>query len=242
VTTPIYDLGLLPPGKMELDIVGTSIESGRSQSGITGAIDFSGGGLWTCRYSQIYVFGSQQHLYYQYLRNYLRGGVRSIIVPFLNDFVAPTPIVAGPISTPVRFSDTTTFSDTSTFSQDAIAAVMVGNAAANATTITIQVQVGGALRGGETFSINHFSPKWQRAYGISELDSFTAPDSNGAVNYTVAITPPLRAAVADGTSLEFSRPECVMRLMAGGSGMPWTVEKYWQGVFDLQFIESFLPT
>lgn len=241
--TPTYALALLPPGKMAIDIAGSSIESSRSLSGITGAIDTSGGGLWTVNYSQIQVFEAPQHLYYQYLRNYLRGGVRSIIVPMLTDYVAPTPVAGGPLWAPrMDWSDGTTWSDGTLWSQSTIQAVIMGNSAQNATTITIKIISGGLLQGGETFSINHLSPKWHRAYGIAEIDSASAPDGNGAITYNVAITPPLRAAVADQTPLEFARPRCLMRLMAGGGGMPWSVEPYWRGIFDIQFIESFQAT
>jgi hypothetical protein len=238
---PIYDLGLLPPGKMEIDIAGSSIESGRSQSGITGAIDFSGGGLWTVRYSQIQVFGAPQHLYYQYLRNYLRGGVRSIVVPMLTDYVAPTPTPGGPIHIATPFSDGSSFSDGSLFRQSSIQAVIAGYCPLNATTISLKMIAGGALQGGETFAIDHPAKAW-RAYGICEIDSVGAPDMNGAITYQVAIAPPLRQAVSDQTPLEFARPKCLMRLMAGGPGMPWAVERYWQGLFDISFIESFRAT
>lgn len=240
--TPIYDLGMLPPGRMEIDLAGSSIESGRSLSGITGAIDMSGGGLWTVRYSQVMVFGAPQHLYYQYLRNYLRGGVRSIIVPMLTDYVAPTPVAGGPLFVTTTFSDSSLFSDSSSFGQSTISAAMEGAQAQNATTIQLKIIAGGLLQGGETFSIDHLSPKWHRCYGISEIDSVGTPDANGAIIYQVAITPPLRAAVADQTSLEFARPKCLMRLAAGGGGMPWAVQQYWQGLFDIQFIESFQAT
>lgn len=243
MTTPTYALQLLPPGRMSIDIAGSSIESGRSLSGITGAVDMSGGGLWTVQYSQITVFERVEHLYYQYLRNYLRGGVRSIIVPMLTDYVAPTPIVGGPLWTPgMPFSDGSSWSDGSLWGQSTIQAAVVGNWPLNAGTIQIKIISGGLLQGGETFSINHLSPKWHRCYGISEIDSQGAPDENGAITYQVAIAPSLRAAVADQTPLEFARPRCLMRLAAGGAGMPWSLEPYQKGIFDIQFIESFMAS
>ena len=91
-----FDLKRAPPGRMSAPrIVGASIEAGISQSGISSAVDISGGGLVAIKYSNIQLKNSDatQLKYWNQLRGQLVGGVRQITVPFMVDFLQPRPAV-----------------------------------------------------------------------------------------------------------------------------------------------------
>lgn len=228
---PIYNLGLLPPSVMSIDIVGTSIESDRSLSGITSAIDYSGGGMWSVKYKKIPCYKPQQHRYWNQLRNILNGGVRSLIVPLFTDWTAPVVKPGGPVYSDLTHSDGSPHSDLGLYRQSNVVAILAADAPLNAGTVTIAVQVGGILSGGETFAINHPTKGW-RCYSITDIDAVA-----GGV-FTVGIRPTMREAALNGTATEFARPRLTARLMAGTS-MSWDVTGYWQSTPDIEFIEAF---
>ena len=47
--SPLWDLDLVPIGKTLQDVVGVAVESPPSLSGVSSAIDVSGGGLWSIK-------------------------------------------------------------------------------------------------------------------------------------------------------------------------------------------------
>jgi hypothetical protein len=219
---------------MEIDIAGAAIDGGRAMSGVGSAVDFSGGGFWTVTYSEIAVFTPDQHRYWTLLRNRLNGGVRSISVPLLTDWVGPFPTDAN--GTPqamlqrISFDDGAFFDDGSGFAESTVEAEIAVNAALNAGTVSIRMILGQELQGGETFSIAHPN-KGDRAYSIDEIDSVV-----GNV-VTCSIRPPLREAVTAGTYAEFSRPRCLMRLPPGAT-LPWSVRPNWESRPSVTFIEA----
>jgi hypothetical protein len=266
VVIPTFSLDLAPPGRMEMpNIVGASIETGRSLSGITGAADISGGGLVTVKYSNIQLGNANPAAlkYWSYLALILNGGQRSIYVPLLTDFIAPRP-GNGPLYRQVPFSDGSGFSQidpasdpfsqpnifnmpnvfgntintvSSYFSESTISAMSVGSADLNAGAIIIKVLAGDTLVGGEWFEIQH-PTKLYRVYGITDIDSSNYNPNDGTCTYNIGIRPTLREAVTDGTTIKFDRPRCTMRIQAG-SKISVDVEKYWFGTPEVTFIESF---
>jgi hypothetical protein len=80
---------MLTPTDLSFDVIGQSIEGGRSLSGITQAIDFSGGGLVAASYSGITLMSRAQHLYWNKLAGLLNGSVRAILVPLWMDGISP---------------------------------------------------------------------------------------------------------------------------------------------------------
>jgi hypothetical protein len=232
-----FSLELCPPGRMTMPrIIGAGIEGGRSLSGISQAIDATGGGFVAVDYKMIQLGNvNQDRLRYFNRLGFLNGGVRSIVVPLLVDAVSPLALGAS-LFMASKFSDTSHFSDGSSFSQSAIAAVTVGAFALNASTIVIKILQGSPLQGGEWFGLFH-PTKSNRAYLITDVDS-KATNEDGSATYSVAIRPPLRGPIGDGSEVDFLRPRCVMRL-APGTTLSVDVEKYWYGTPDISFVESF---
>jgi hypothetical protein len=146
VTTPTWDEATFPPcDEITTDIVGTAIEGARSLSGLTGALDISGGGFWRVDWGIDLGTESQQRAFNRMAAR-LNGSVRTVNVTFLTDNL-------------VAFD--TSLSVATTDDRDL-----------NEGTIKFAVPSTALLEGGETFSINHPTRGW-RAYRIAEIDSIT---------------------------------------------------------------------
>ena len=236
VALPRFSLGLAPPGRMSAPmIVGGAIES-RSASGYISATDISGGGFVAIKYSNI-VLGNRTPdavRYWSMLGAQLSGGQRSIIVPFLTDFWANS---GNPIrSSGIPHSDGSFFSDGSGYSQTNIPATLAAAAAVNANPVTINIQTGQLLYGGEWFSISH-SDGYPRSYVVTDIVSQVV-NSDGSTTSVVAIRPPLRRATTINTPVKFDRPECTMKLK-GGTYPTMDFSNYWWSTPEIDFIESF---
>jgi hypothetical protein len=250
-TTLLYDVDLLPPGQISVDVIGAAIEGGRSLSGVTGSIDMSGGGLVRLEYSHIMVSTPQQTRYWNKLAAFLRGGVNKIIVPIMNDIAYPypgdvkhnRPPTGGPfwIGPPFYAHDATRYQWFDATVSDAWAQ--------NAGTIDIQTVDNRfdsvhrdknplTLEGGEWFGINHGETKEYRAHRITEIDSVVTLSADSPTRvWTVGISPPLRAAASDGKGLQFFRPRCIMGLPPDET-MPWVASAGWYGEHSLSLIEK----
>lgn len=214
-----YDLCALTPSEVSMDVVGVSIEGGRSLSGVTQAIDYSGGGFIAATYGGINIGTRSQHRYWSKLGANLNGSVTPIIVPLWTDYIAPRN-AAGLPPGGIEFggiphSDDSLFHDAVGYSQRFADAVLGGaGAAVNAAQLVITMPAGFALEGGEWFAIQHPVRNW-RAYRIKEVVSVLGQA------FTCIIGPPLREAVTAGEAVIFTRPKCLMRLPAGET-LPWT--------------------
>jgi hypothetical protein len=193
----VYDLCILTPSDVTLDVVGSAVEGGRSLSGITQSIDYSGGGFIAVTYGGINLLTPAQAKEWNRCAGTLNGSVRTVLLPLWADIVAarnPTTGLAlggpgGPANPTVQ------------------AAVALG-----ATQLQLAGLSGGVIiEGGEWFAINHGGTLLWRAYRITKV--VTAPD-------VIAFMPPLRAATPAGAICDFWRPQCLMRL-PGGETMAW---------------------
>lgn len=134
-----YDLCILTPSDIEMDVVGSSIEGGRSVAGVTQSIDYSGGGFVAVTYGGIFLQTFQQHKEWNRLAAVLNGSVRTVRVPLWADPVAirdGSGAAAGSSGGP---ADPTAAAD----------------AALAATSLDISLPAGVTVEGGEWFSINH---------------------------------------------------------------------------------------
>lgn len=218
-------------------IIGSAIEAPRSLSGVGAAIDMSGGGFVAVDYLDIQLGNNQAQgrlRYYASLQK-LNGGVRQIIVPLLTDALLPLAL-GTPIYTLTTLSDGSSLSDGSLISQPAVSGQMVGAAALNASTVTMDVWAPLPLQGGEWFGLSH-ATKGFRAYQITDIDS-TGTGTGDATRYTIGIRPPLRDSIADASIVDFVRPRCTMRL-APGTEVKTDLEHYFYATPELHFVEAF---
>lgn len=235
MTDPVLDLELLRPGKMTVDLVGSSITPPRALSGSFAAIDLAGGGFWTIEYAMIALDTREEHLYWSRLRSRLSGSVRTISAPILTDWMAPTPVEGGPVyTTGILHSDGTTMSDDAGQRQSTMEAEVASAASLNAGTVSILVIRGAELIGGEVFSIAH-SNRGDRAYSIEEIDSAT--EGEDGTTYVVGIRPPLREAITVGEVARFDRPRCRM-ILKPGTTFATVTEAPWRAEVSLQLVEA----
>lgn len=186
------DLCQVTPTEINIDIAGAAIEGGRSMSGLTQAINYSGGGYVVVTYGGINIMSRDQHRYWNTLAGILNGGATRMFVPLWTDML---------------LEPTETYTDK--------ADVVTTAPALFATAMTI-LPTGFTPRAGMWFSINHGGALDWRAYRI-----VTAAAAGGGA-YDITIRPPLRAAVAIAADVcKFNRPLCSMRLAAGES-LPWS--------------------
>ena len=245
------DLDFLPPGQMIMPrIVGGGVEGGASLSGVTPASDATGGGFVAVDYSSLFIGNSDQSKMraINRLAVALAGGIRTIVVPLLVDFIQPVPIltgIAGPggVTTPWSSGAPLPWSTGVTWSTGAnwlirnVGGAVSGAQLANSGTITISLIGGtGALEGGEWFGLSH-PTKGLRAYCVTDIDTVAA-DVHGNPLFTVGIRPTLRESISDASPVEWWRPRCTMRL-APGSSIDINVDKFWFSQPSVKFIEAF---
>ena len=233
----VFDLKRAPPGRMSAPrIVGASIEAGISQSGLSSAVDISGGGFVAIKYSNVQLSnaGATQLKYWSQLRGQLVGGVRQITVPFLIDFMQPRPAIGYDYA---DFACTDGLTTTDGFGTTDMRPLTTcaGALALNAGQVTFSYPTSVAITGGEWFDLLH-ATKGYRSYEITDVISSSVVGSN--TSYVVAIRPTIREITASGAVMNFERPRCNMRLEPG-TDMPFDIESAWVSRPEVSFIEAF---
>lgn len=205
-------------------IVGRTVTSGVTASGIEQVGRTDGGGLWRLDMLSIFLRGDALQAYDAWYA-LLDGGVTPVVVPKSMGRRAPTPTG---VAVPEQYVvDPFPISVTAYEPVGPIIATLSGAAALRATQVAINVADGRQLRGGEHFAINHATKGWRR-YLVAEVVSRV-----GTV-HTVKIRTPLREATANGTPIDFNGPACLMRV--AGMTAP---EHIRYGRVDVSFVETF---
>lgn len=233
-----FDLKSLPPGEMSApEFVGSSIESGRSQSGINSSIDVSGGGYVAMKYSSLQIgnIKNANMKYYQQLRSQLAGSVRSIITPLMVDFMSPIAPGAA-LATYGNFAIGSTFANGGLIGKSPVAAYVQGAYPVGAAILSIKVFAPVAITGGEWFDLFH-PVKMFRSYNITDVLSVSVPDSNNFITYSVAIRSPLRDTIGNQSVANFIRPRCMMKL-DHGTTMPLVIRPYWYSTPEISLVED----
>jgi hypothetical protein len=134
----VYDLCKLTPADVTLDVVGSAIEGGRSLSGVTQSIDYSGGGFVAVTYGGIVPRNSAQAKEWNRLAANLNGSVRTVDVPLWTDYISP-------------------------LEADSVGSV---NPAAILGATNISISLLAVAEAGQWFSIDHGGTVGKRAYRI----------------------------------------------------------------------------
>lgn len=233
---PHFPISLLRENGVLFELMGMVIQGGQSASGLMPATRLDGGGNWKATLSDVSLRTADHVRAWRALAAICDGGVQPIIVPMCDKRHMPAPLVNGiPLYSldDVPHSDNSPFSDDTEYASDVIEATLNAVAALRATSITINMIAGGDLMGGEYFSIDHETLRWRLYRLRTVLD-------NGDGTWACTIRPPLRAAVAADTPLQFDRPKCVMRL-ASADAMDLMLEQRKRAHPSVSFIEAFPP-
>lgn len=236
---PTLDANFLAPTRTTVDVLGSSIDGGRNGAGEGLEIEMSGGGMLASTYEDCKIQEKQHFEYVNWLGARFNGGFRFLNVPIITDWFGPFPSV-GKIPTPsvsgIPHSDTALFSDGSGYSQSTVWGEITQAAALNAGIIKMRVYgLARPLRWSDWFSIYHTGGKGWRAYRYWDVLSVTA-GTNPV--YTLAISPPLREAVAVGTRVEFARPRFAAKFKSGFT-LPSVSEAFFVTQQTIQFSEAF---
>lgn len=222
------------------ELTGTTISGGQTSSGIVPLTRMDGGGLWKATLANVALVTIDQVLAWRATAAYCEGGAQPIILPMCDLRHAPIPLIGGQRVfhvDDVPHSDFSPFDDNTLYQhniQTMISASADGPLALRATSIAIHVSVGGQLKGGQYFSIDH-AVLGPRLYRIVEI---TFDFGAGGV---CEIRPPLREALtAPSTPVNFNHPECVMRL-ASSDAMDLTLQMRKYGTPTVDFLEAFPP-
>lgn len=227
---------VLREARLQFDIEGQTVSSGLTASGVTPVMSLSGGGYWQAVLSNIFLLDPDHVRVWRALAAHLDGGVRPVILLLRDDQQAPWPLVSSEqiMSYPrVLHAGDVAFDGGIGYYYSVIDSVNEGAVALGATAMTIRMDFGGILKGGEHFSVDHPEFRWR----LYRIESAVAIDSD---TYNVKFRPPLRVAMPDATKLEFDKPRCVMRLTSPAD-MKATFEAPYMSKPSITFIEAFPP-
>ena len=193
----IFPIGLLGPDSVRWRRGNVTLGGGVSEGGLERLAVTDGGGKWICEMA-VPLLSVAQIKAARAIVEGCDGGVAPLLVPYFQDAEGPWP--GGVAPEDASHGDGTAFGDGSDYVSGPVA-VTLAAAALRATVVTPTLTVCGDLIGGEVFSIDH-PARGQHIYQIIRV--------NG--DGTVAIRPPLREAVTDGTVANFNMPVCQMTL------------------------------
>lgn len=215
--TLLWDHDALPLTFAEPDKIGGSIEGGQSMNGLTGAINFDGGGYQAVE-GTVVLGRPDQLREWNRIASYLNGCVNSVVLPFIwADFLN---------------MDTTTLG----FDSD-----LVGDFDVGETTIFIRVQGindGQLMETGMIFGLSH-PDLLERVYTVKRIVDATVHGASDYTIYEVKIDPPLRDVASNDDPVEWYRPPCRMRLKTGTSmKLPFTGQEFMTSRPSISLVEA----
>jgi hypothetical protein len=239
---PTLEANFLAPLRTSVDVIGSSVDGGRSGTGEAIEIAMSGGGALSSTYEECKLTEPEQFEYVNMLGARLNGGFRFINVPIITDWwgpfpnkpTHPTPIVS------TIFRPDGALLNGSMYTEATVYGEMIDSAALNAGVVRMRVYgLSRPLRWSDWFSIYHDkngdrSKGWRayRYWDVLDVTSGTNPI------YTLALSIPLREAVPSGTRVEFARPRFAAKFKAGFT-LPSVSEAFYSIQQNIQFSEAF---
>jgi len=200
----IFPVHLFNPASVKAKPRARVIDGGTSLNGDSDAISADGGGRWYIAYSGIELRTPDLDRWWTQWDSYLLGGARAVLVPLLSLRTAPRGIAGGKVKrVSGLYTDDTVYPTVVRYASPEIVAVTVGNVGIRETVATINVTQGARIRGGETFSVG------RRAYVIERVISHSGQVA------TVVFSPPARAAITNGASVNFEWPVVQAKLAIG---------------------------
>lgn len=229
----VFPARLFRPQTVTPQLIGGAVTGGVSAGGVSQYADMSGGGLWQIEQRGITLRDRETYMAFRALSSAARNGATAMIVPVEDR--KHQPINAKLTTTP--FDDTSLWNDAVAWDQAEVDAIVTSTAALRATTLHFTYAAPKALVGGELFSILHGGNKGWRLYSVDQLVSGGLGTGDATV---VNISPPLRAATAIDTPLNFDSPRCVCRVVGGLAALWNRLDRV--GPADAVFQECFPAT
>ena len=190
---------LLMPGAIQADPVPFSRSGGRTLGGLE-TVTRTDRGWWSIVYKSVPLCSPAMRRAWNAMRVHCGGMAGLVEVPVWS--IDSTPWPAGSVEGLLlsTHDDGSTFSDGSEYSQQAVVVETVADVAKGATSMVLRI-----VDGIESLSGVRFS--YRRA--LYETGAPTALDGD---EWTVPVTPSVRAAIPAGAELELALPTCICRL------------------------------
>ncbi|SES05396.1 hypothetical protein [Rhizobium sp. NFR03] len=248
LNVPTLEANFLAPLKTTFDVQGSSLDGGRNGLGEGITMEMTGGGVVTATYEDCKIATREQHEYINWLGARLNGSFRFVNVPIITDWFGPFPIIEGipyPFVNAIPNANGSLINPGEAVPEATVFGKIIGNSALNAGVVRMRIyRLSRPLRHSDWFSIYHVTKGW-RAYrywevlnrysdGVESVEGIPLPYQE----YSLALAPPLREAVADGTRVEFARPRFVAKFPAGFT-LPSVVEAFFVTQQSIQFTEAF---
>lgn len=222
---PIFPLHRLSVDSITPTVRKRTISGGTSISGEEDVIQTDGGGRIEVTVDGVQLDDPETQRLWNAWDAYLSGGVNECLVPLVTLGTGPRPWAGNlPVEPSVIGDNDDTYPTIVAYRAPLIRARLNADAALRATTLSVSVEQGSALQGGEWFSIG------ERAYRIERVIA------RAGMAFTIRTDPPLREAVTAGTLVEFEWPVVKARLSPGTSLIaPLMIGMY--GDASAQFVE-----
>lgn len=216
---------------------GSTMAPGQTGGGAFPLGRFDGGGLWTGILNEVAMTDRTGVLCWRAVRVLAKGGVAPFVMPRKDVIFPPFPIVGGQQLLSygsIPHSDGSFFDDGSGYYQPVIVAQTATDALLRDTTLYIAFTYGGPLLGGECFTLT--GPlQGPRMHEISTVTD------DGFGHSLVTFDPPLREDYPNGTTVEFDKPSCTVRL-ADPKAMDLELTVYPLPRPSVAFVEYIYPT
>lgn len=225
---------LFNPARIAMRPAGSTLLGGEALSGEQDVIKTDGGGYWVVSMSGIELTTPDLIRAWRAWEDTLESGTVKVLVPVADVRNAPRPVIGGRLGSPSRLhasSDDPYFPEAVAFATPFIVARITASAALRATVVTISMDRGHRLRGGEVFAINH-PTQGRRCYRVRRVLARSGQMA------TVSIRTPLREAVVAGTSVDFDWPSLVAVLVPDADISP-DISYGRSGTVDILFREAF---
>jgi len=196
---------ILVPSVVEFQLVPSQGFGPRSTFGVQQVIS-TDRGYWRASLSSFNIRTPDQIREWRAVIASLSGSLGEVLIGPFDCKNSPRDISGPSILSGIPFSDDTYFSDGAGWSQSTAAGIVTFSRTLRSTEAVVTITSPGSIRRGMYFSIR------KRLYIVTlVLDT-------SSTRVSIRFSPPLRSDIAAGESVDFSRPQCLMRLASTETG------------------------
>lgn len=194
-----WPTAFLKPLSIEPNVVAFTRSGGRTLGGLERVVR-TDRGFWSIVYRGVPLATPAQRRLWNAVAEHCGGAAGLLEVPVWSFDAAPWPAgtVGGRVLT--SHSDGTSHGDGTLYAQSPIGVEMVNDVAIGATSVTMRILYGIEALTGVRFSCG------------GALYRTGLPTAIAGADWTVPVSPAIRAPIAAGASLEFGLPTCLVRL------------------------------
>lgn len=220
----VWPASILRPLSMRANVVPFTRSGGRTLGGLE-RVTRTDRGFWSIVYQGLDLQTVEQRRCFTAIRNHMGGKANHIAVPVYSFDTVPWPdgSIRGYVAE--THSDGATFSDGSSYGQPVVAVQMAEAAAVGDTTVVLRIVDGIDDLAGV---------RWSHEHALYETG---VPILVDGADWTVPVTPAIRAPIAADADLNFATPTCLVRLTED-SAMDNSLSRGLADRVDVAFVED----